>query len=263
MVRKRKIILLLVIAAVALAAGGYWLDQHRHVSLRDAVNPCYWLRRWRAEDLYDPDAHVLYHGNRSLKEVALTIDDGPHAKTSPALLDVLRAHHVRATFFVIGENVKKHPELARRMVAEGHDVGNHTQSHLPLDTLTTRQIRNEIVDCDINFSRITGRRLALLRPPGMRYNKKVMRVARQLGYIVVSDTWGAKDYAKVTPDFIVRGTGRWVENGSIIMLHDDHPATAAALPRIISNLKDEGYRFVTISEMLAHLPRPVIVSQQH
>jgi len=262
-VRKRKIALVFAFALVALAAGGYWWNQHRHVSLRDAVNPRYWLRRWRAEDLYDPATRLLYHGNRSLREVALTIDDGPHDETTPALLDVLRAHHVRATFFVVGENVRKHPQLARRMVAEGHEVGNHTQSHLPLDTLTPRQMRNEISDCDMNFDRITGRHLAVLRPPGMHYNEKVLQVAHELGYIVVSDTWGAKDYARVTRDFIVRGTGRWVENGSILLFHDDYPATVAALPRIISNLKDEGYRFVTISEMLAHLPRPVIVAEHH
>jgi peptidoglycan/xylan/chitin deacetylase (PgdA/CDA1 family) len=261
-VRKRKIALVFVFALVVLALSGYWWNQHRHVSLRDAINPCYWVRRWRAEDLYDPGTRPLHHGNRSLKEVALTIDDGPHDKTTPALLDVLRGDHVRATFFVIGENVKKNPRLARRMVAEGHDVGNHTQSHLPLDTLTPRQMRNEISDCDINFNRVTGRHLALLRPPGMRYNKKVLRVARELGYIVVSDTWGAKDYARVTPDFIVRGTRRWVENGSILLFHDDYPATVAALPRIISDLKNDGYRFVTISEMLAHLPTPVAVAEQ-
>ena len=130
----------------------------------------YWLRRWRGEDLYDPQARFLYHGNRSLKEVALTIDDGPHSPTDERLLDVLRSERVRATFFLIGENMKKHPELVTRMIAEGHEVGNHSQTHLRLDALMPRQIRNEVNNCDINFNRITGRHLALLRPPGIRYN---------------------------------------------------------------------------------------------
>jgi len=260
-VRGRRIAILLGLAA-ALLAGGYWWNQHRHVRVRDAINPAYWLRRWRGEDLYDARAHMLFHGNRTLKEVAITIDDGPHEGSGARLLDVLRSEHVRATFFVIGENLKKFPQIARRMVAEGHEVGNHSQSHLLLDTLTPRQVRNEIEDCDINFNRITGKHLVLLRPPGMHYNAAVLRAARELGYTVVGDTWGARDYVEVKPDDIVRVALRRAENGSIILLHDEYPATVAALPRIIAGLRSEGYRFVTISEMLAHLPQPVILAKR-
>lgn len=260
--REWRVAIFLVLGAFALVVGGYWWNEHRHVTLHDALNPKYWLRRWRSEDLYDPRTHMLYRGNRALREVALTIDDGPHEGTGARLLDVLRAKHVRVTFFVIGENLNKYPELSRRMVSEGHEVGNHSQSHLPLDRLTPRQVRNEIEDCDINFHRTTGGRLNLLRPPGMRYNGTVLRAASELGYIVVADTWGARDYTEVTPDSIVRGVLRYAENGSIILLHDEHPATAAALPQIIETLRSRGYRFVTISEMLAHLPRPVIMTRR-
>jgi len=261
MTRKRKIAVLVALIALLLAAfpGRHWWTEHRQVGWRDAVNPAYWMRRARGEDLYSARQHLLYHGNRSLPEIALTIDDGPHAETDPAILDALRALHVRVTFFVTGENLKKHPELVRRMLAEGHEVGNHTQTHLRLNQLTPRQIRNEINNCDINFNRATGRHFALLRPPGLRYNGEVLRAAQDLGYIIVGKTWAARDYTKVEPEFLVRGAKRRVENGAIFLLHDEYPETATALPRIIESLRREGYRFVTISEMLAHLPKPVMV----
>lgn len=209
---------------------------------------------------YDTGGRVLSQGNRALKEVALTIDDGPHGDTGERLLDILRVHHIRATFFVTGDNVKKCPNLVRRMLAEGHEVGNHTQSHLRLDTLTSRQIRDEIAYCDINFWRVTGRNMRLLRPPGMRYNATALGVARDMGYIVVGDSFTGADYLDVSSDFIAHRTERWVENGSIILLHDERESTPNALPQIIKALKAEGYRFVTITEMLAHLRKRAVVS---
>jgi peptidoglycan/xylan/chitin deacetylase (PgdA/CDA1 family) len=239
---------------MGLVAGGWVAEQHRHVPLHDAVNPMFWLRRWRGQDLYDARLRLLYHGSRALPEVALTIDDGPHQPGDARLLEVLREYRVRATFFVIGENIKQHPAIVRRMLAEGHEVGNHTQTHLRLTMLMPRQVRNEIVNCDINYYRATGRHLRLLRPPGGRYNDMVLREARRLGYTTVDETFGVGDYRPVSADFIVARVLRYAENGAIILLHDEQGATGAALPRIIRGLRRRGYRFVTVSEMIAHLP---------
>lgn len=252
--RQRRVRVLIAVAAIVLVAGGWVLNQHRHVPVHDAINPMFWLRRWRGEDLYDARLRLLYHGSHALKEVALTIDDGPHEPTDARLLEVLRQYRVRATFFVIGENVRQHPEIVRRLLAEGHEIGNHTQAHLRLTTLTPRQVRNEINNCDINFYRATRRHLRLLRPPGERYSDMVLREARRLGYTTVDETVGARDYEPVSADFIVARALRYTENGSIILLHDEYGATAAALPRIIRSLRRRGYRFVTISEMIVHLP---------
>lgn len=244
-------------ALLLLLAAGWWWNEHRKVHLTDAVNPAYWLRRWRGEDLYDAQRRILYHGNRALKEVALTIDDGPHEPTGRQILDILKAQGVRATFFVVGRHVEEHPDQVRRMLAEGHEVGNHSQNHYRLDTLEPLQARREINDVDIHFYRVTGRHLHLLRPPGVRYSAETLRIAKELGYVVVSWNCAAGDFENVPPDFIVRRVMRRVENGSIILLHDEHPCTVAALPRLIAALRREGYRFVTISEMLARLPQPV------
>jgi peptidoglycan-N-acetylglucosamine deacetylase len=252
----------LIILLLLLVTTCWWWNVHRHVRIADAVNPAYWMRRWRGEDLYNPQTRFLSHGNRSLPEVALTIDDAPNSVNGAHLLDVLKAHHAHVTFFLIGENVKKSPNLVRRMLAEGHDLGNHSQSHLRLDELTPKQIRNEINNCDINYNRVTGRHLRLLRPPGMRYNKEVLKAADELGYTIVGYSWGARDYRPTSAPAIVREIDRRIENGSIIILHDEYPETAIALDEILDHLEKSGYRLVTVSEMLAHLPKPVSISEQ-
>jgi peptidoglycan/xylan/chitin deacetylase (PgdA/CDA1 family) len=256
--RRKRWFWLGALALVLLGVGWLW-NEHRTIGIEDAVNPMYWWRRAHGLDLYDPQTRILYHGNRELKEVALTIDDGPHTPTGDELLDIFKAYGVRATFFVVGLRMKERPDLIRRMIAEGHEIGNHSQNHYRLDTLRVDQARREINDCDINFCRITGRHFTLMRPPGVRYNDTVLRVADDLGYVIVFWNAAAKDFEDVTPDFIVNRILGRVENGSIILLHDDRPSTVVAMPRILEALRREGYRFVTVSEMLAHLPRPVII----
>lgn len=259
MIRRRKKQIGLGMLALALT-GAIWIwNERRTVGVEDVANPMYWVRRWRGEDLYDPHTRVLYHGNRALKEVALTIDDGPHTPTGEQLLDILKDYGVRATFFVVGKRMKERPDDIRRMIAEGHEVANHSQNHFRLDTLRPDQAQREINDCDINFCRTTGRHFTLMRPPGVRYNDTVLKIADDLGYVIVSWSCAAKDYDDVTPDFIVNRILRRVENGSIILLHDEHSSTVVAMPRILDALKREGFRFVTVSEMLAHLPKPVII----
>ena len=93
----------------------------------------------------------------------------------------------------------------------------------------------------------------------MRYNDTVIKTAKELDYTVVSWSDAAKDFLDVSPDFIVNRVLRRAENGSIILLHDDRPATVSAMPRILTALQREGYKFVTVSEMLRHLPKPVVV----
>jgi peptidoglycan/xylan/chitin deacetylase (PgdA/CDA1 family) len=243
---------------ILIAAGAYWYH-NRKIGLMDALNPAYWARRWSGQDLYDPATQRLLHGNRSLKEVAITIDDGPHSGTGDQILDILKRENVRATFFVVGVGMKKRPDLVKRMVDEGHEVANHTLTHYRLTKLRPDQMRREINDNDINFFQITGRHMNLLRPPGVNYNDTVLKVAKDLGYQTILVNVVSKDFEDQTPDYIVDRTLRRSENGSVILLHDDRMSTVMAMPRIIQSLRRDGYKFVTVSEMLAHLPKPVVV----
>ena len=231
------------------------------ISSSEFFNPSYWMRRGRGEDVYDAKNAILFHGNHQLKEVALTIDDGPHKPTGGQLLDILKQEDIVATFFVVGSRMKENPDLVRRIVDEGHEIANHTQNHYRLPTLHPDQIRRELNDVDINLFRITGKHFNnLMRPPGVQYNDKVLTVTKELGYQVITWTCAARDFEDVTPDYIVNRILSRAENGSIILLHDDRPGTVTALPRIIAALKQDGYKFVKVSEMLAHLPTPIRVT---
>lgn len=203
---------------------------------------------------FDASLGVLYRGNPDRREIALTIDDGPHDPQTAQILDILRRENVRATFFVVGSRVKEHPGLIRRMAAEGHEVGNHSQNHYRLDTLTPSQVSAEIASCEINVKRAAGIDMRVMRPPGSRANEAVYRVSRENGYVVASWTAAAKDFDDVPADYIVNQIVRQAENGSIILLHDQRPSTVTALPRMIAQLKRDGFEFVTVSEMLSRLP---------
>lgn len=244
-----------VLLVLALFGGGtYWYHEHHAITWHELFSPSYWIRRWRGDDLYDPGTALLMHGNRGLREVALTFDDGPHRQSCGLILDTLKRYGVHATFFDVGMRMAQNPDLLLRTLADGNEVGNHTYDHPRLIKIDSRKAHREINDTDITFYRITGRHLYLLRPPGMDLNSKVLNITRRMGYLVVGENTASHDFAQdVSVDFIVNRTLSRVENGSIILLHD-YPKPAAALPRIIEGLQAQGYRIVTVSEMISHLP---------
>ncbi len=213
--------------------------------------PGYWLLVAQGKTLYDPDLKILRHGDPSRPEIALTIDDGPHPENAVPLLDALKVAHVKATFYVVGTQAKAHPAIIRRMIAEGHEVGSHTNEHLRLPSLTDAQFQNTLRNADINVRlAANGYRMTTLRPPGGDLNARSAALSRDMGYTCVlwSDTSG--DYEDQSPDHIMDRVMDGAENGAIILLHDAHPGTVKALPVLLRRLKEQGFRFVTVSEML-------------
>ena len=223
--------------------------------------------------MYRPSVAYFTRGNADHKSVCFTFDDGPHIKGAPLILDALKKEGIHATFFVVGIRVREHPELVKRMIDEGNEVGNHTQDHYRLDTLPLKNVKTEIRNCEINVERACGRRTTLLRPPGMRMTHDVMLQIKSMGYTTVGWNVGAHDFIpattnKMTPEMIEdmnttpsEVAKRVLDNvkpGVIILLHDN-PVTAAALPAIIGKLRKDGYTFKTVAEMLADLPKPVRV----
>lgn len=230
---------------MAFLAGGIWA--YRKISAR-IDPPTYQLR----DD-------ILVHGNINLKEVALTFDDGPRPENVRPILDLLGKEKIKATFFVVGEKVEEYPALVRRMMNEGHEVGNHSYSHPRLDGMTDDQIRVEIGKCARAVEDATGTGMNLFRPPGMRYDETVIRAAQDLGYVTIHWNSAAQDYKPQDPASLANKVLKRTQPGSVILLHN-HPDTIAALPAIISELKRKGYRFVRVSQMLGRLPRPVYVA---
>jgi peptidoglycan/xylan/chitin deacetylase (PgdA/CDA1 family) len=224
------------------------------VGLREGINPAYWYRRFNGLDLFDPNTHFLLRGNRDLKEVALTIDDGPHEPNCSAILDLLKERGIKATFFVVGKRVKEQPEVVKRMLAEGHELGNHSNSHKKLVPLPDHNIVNEVDDCAINVERATGQKMRLFRPPGLGFDERVIQAARKHDYVLVDWTCGSQDYRDIPEEAIFERVVGHTNNGSIILLHDERVETVRALPKILDTLVQQGYKFVTVSEMISHLP---------
>jgi peptidoglycan/xylan/chitin deacetylase (PgdA/CDA1 family) len=188
-------------------------------------------------------------------QVALTFDDGPSVPYTGQVLDVLKREHVRATFFLCGENAVAHPELVRRILAEGHEIGNHTWSHPWLYLMSRERIADEIDRTQDALEKITGRRPRLFRPPyGVRWFT-LWPLLRERGLTMVM--WSARGYdGRYDADGIAKAALRELGPGGIILLHDgfethapaevDRAATVRALPAIIAGARAAGYEFVRL-----------------
>ena len=147
------------------------------------------------------------------------------------------------------------------MIEEGHEVGNHTESHVRLDTLPLDKVREQLQECETAFEKATGQRMYLFRPPGMRFNDKILGIARGMGYTTVGWQIGAKDFTGggATPELVEQYVMKQLKPGAIILLHDN-PITSKALPNILRRVKAAGYNTVSVAQLLEHLPRPVMVA---
>jgi len=184
--------------------------------------------------------------------IAMSFDDGPHGTLTPRLLDLLAAHHVKANFFVIGENVAEHPEIVARAAREGHEIGNHSWSHPNFGKMSDEAVRRDLRKTDDAIRSATGTRPILLRPPyGSITARQKKWINQEFGYkIILWDVdpldWKRPGAAAVC-NRIVRGT----RPGSIVLSHDIHPGTIEAMPATLDQLEAKGFKFVTVSELIA------------
>jgi peptidoglycan/xylan/chitin deacetylase (PgdA/CDA1 family) len=200
---------------------------------------------------------VLAHGSKTHQAVALTFDDGPGPQTL-ALLDTLDNYHVKATFFMIGENVDRYTAVAREIARRGHVIGNHTYSH-PLYTAieTPEQISNEVTKGALSIERAIGRKPNLFRPPCGWRSPWMMKTVHQLGYSVVTWSVDPNDWKHPLATVIENDVMKNVRPGSIVLLHDglrttdkpDISATISAVAVIIRELRAKGFEFTTVSAL--------------
>ncbi|MEU0661855.1 polysaccharide deacetylase family protein [Streptomyces lavendulocolor] len=188
---------------------------------------------------------------RKLTCIALTFDAGP-GKDTPRLLDILKEEKVPATFFLLGrKHVDRHPDVVRRIAAEGHEVANHTWSHRILTDLEPDEIRQELSRTQEAIERLTGRKPTLMRPPQGRTDDTVSRISRELGLAQVLWSVTAKDYSTTDSALIRKRTLDGAKKDGIILLHDIYDGTVPAVPGIIDELKERGFTFVTVPQLLA------------
>jgi len=187
------------------------------------------------------------------KVVALTFDDGPCPGTTPALLAILKARQVKATFFVLGEQVEKYPQLAAQIVNEGHELGSHSYTHRHLNSLSQGELEKELNESEKVFASI-GSKPTLIRPPGGGYNDRLVRELKQRGYTTVLWSIDPRDWDHRSTQQIIDSVLGKVKPGAIILLHEGKsaPSTPAAVEVIIDRLRADGYNFITVSDLLQY-----------
>ncbi|MBX9578265.1 MAG: polysaccharide deacetylase family protein [Chthoniobacterales bacterium] len=183
--------------------------------------------------------------------IAMSFDDGPSPTLTPRLLDMLKQRGIKVTFFVIGQNVEHSPEVVARAAAEGHEIGNHTWDHPALTKLSDARVQEEINKTSEAIFSATGKKPVLLRPPYGAMNPRVHRIVDQDGMKVVLWSVDPNDWKRPGSAVVERRILAGAKPGAIILSHDIHPGTIEAMPATLDALLAKGYKFVTVSELIA------------
>lgn len=180
------------------------------------------------------------------KLVALTFDDGPYSETTPRLLDILKEKGAVATFFELGMRAKDNTEITKRVFEEGHEVGSHTMYHQDLIELSNEAVEGDIKEANAVFEEILGIKPKITRVPYGNSNQFIREHVKTplIYWSVDTKDWETKDTNKV-----VEETMKATSDGAIILYHDIYGSTVDAIPIVIDQLRDQGYEFVTVSEL--------------
>ncbi len=188
------------------------------------------------------------------KAVAFTFDDGPNPVFTREILQILQEVSAKSTFFMIGEHMVKYPEVVQAVVEQDHEIGNHTFSHPMLPELSYEECLKEITETDNIIFEMTGKRPLTFRPPYLQYNDVTKSVISGMGYHVIGAVnLDAKDWEQPGVNHIVTSSLKHVQNGAIFLFHDgfdDRSQTVEAVRKLAYNLTEEGYRIVTVSDLL-------------
>ena len=198
---------------------------------------------------------IIWHVNTSQKMIALTFDDGPSPTFTPQIIEILKKNNVKGTFFVIAKEAEKYPEIVRRAVYLGNEIGNHTYNHNYLNRYTEDEFRQELILAESAILKSARVKPKLFRPPGGYYNENIVKVSKKHGYKVIIWSWEQQpvDWANPGTEAIIRRVLKNVGSGNIIVFHDrggDRRQTVQALQPVIDGLKEKGFKMVTVSEML-------------
>ena len=198
---------------------------------------------------YSSVSPVKFSGNSDEKVVALTFDDGPFPMYTPLILEILKKHGIKATFFVNGVYAERLPQLIVDINKGGHEIGNHTYSHKNLTRVNSNLMNSQLERTDAAIYRVTGKRTTLLRPPGGRINRETADKLKKRGYTIVMYSINPGDFWQRDPDKLNGYITSRLHNGGIILLHNGFIHTVRMLPGMIDEVQRRGYRFVTVSEL--------------
>jgi peptidoglycan/xylan/chitin deacetylase (PgdA/CDA1 family) len=222
----------------------------------------FWPRRYVFPQIF---GQAVFSVRTSSPVLALTFDDGPDPRYTPAILAVLARYDVKATFFMVGSAIEQHPQIVRQVIARGHEVGNHTWNHHSLNLQTPQAIRYQIETTDQILRNLGYRGPILFRPPFGHNMLFLPWVLNHMNRANIFWNIDPKDWDATQPEQILAALAPQIQRGGIILLHDGdaHPngtgvkprdVTVATLPKILETYLAQGYRFVTLSELLQEGP---------
>jgi peptidoglycan/xylan/chitin deacetylase (PgdA/CDA1 family) len=203
---------------------------------------------------------TVYHVATDKKQVVLTFDDGPSPVWTPQILDALKKENIKAVFFMVGYHAQKYPDIARRVVREGHTIGNHGFAHSVMFYYTPAEIEEEIKYAEHVIKEITGETTKYFRPPKAWLRNKMKALIKSMGYETVLWSLNSKDWVTFNHKSMVRHIVKNVKNGDILLFHDsgnvagaeggNRRQTVKAVSLLARTLRDKGFEFVTIEELL-------------
>jgi peptidoglycan-N-acetylglucosamine deacetylase len=190
--------------------------------------------------------------------IAMTFDDGPSAENTPRLLEMLKQRNIKATFFLIGQNVVSNPDLVRRILAEGHEIGNHSWTHPQLSKLSDDRVTAEITQTQDAIKEASGFTPTLLRPPyGAITPRQREWIENRFGLNIILWSVDPFDWKRPGASVITQRILSQARPGAIILSHDIHKQTVDAMPATLDALIAKGYKFVTVSQLIAmNKPKP-------
>lgn len=180
--------------------------------------------------------------------IYLTFDDGPEDKYTEKILEILKKYNVKATFFLLGENVARFPAIAKRIASEGHTLGNHAYHHRDLTLLTEKEIVDELENTKEIIFRVTEKKVRLFRPPWGKRNEKLLNLIKKLGYNLVLWTIDPRDFDEKKTIFSMRyEILSQLNDGAVVLLHCINQRTIKILPSIIDEIRKQGYKIARLA----------------
>ena len=203
---------------------------------------------------------TIYRVKTDKKHVVLTFDDGPSPIWTPKILDELKSENIKATFFMIGHHVQKYPEIAKRVVEEGHTVGNHGYAHSVMLYYTPAEIEEEIKYTEHVIREITGFTTKYFRPPKAWLRQTIKKKVKSMGYETVLWSLNSKDWVSFNHKSIARYISKNIKNGDILLFHDSGSVTSTeggsrvqtvkTISLLARTLRKQGFEFITIEELI-------------
>jgi polysaccharide deacetylase family sporulation protein PdaB len=192
----------------------------------------------------------IYSVQNNENKVAITFDCAWGAKDIPIILSILKEKDVKATFFVVGEWVRRNPEETKMIAEQGHDIANHSENHFKMSAISKEKIKKEIAQCTKTIEETTGKTPDLFRAPYGDYNDSVLSIARQLGYYTIQWSVDSMDWKPGISQQAILNRISNIKSGDILLFHNDTPHTDKILGKVIDIIREKGFNAVPVSQLI-------------